>query len=70
MTERQGDVRPALPDPPGRPKTGRLPEGQVLHKGTRDCPITQPHPAASCGIVLARRRRAAAMNARPDAGAV
>lgn len=45
MTERKGDVRPA--DPP--------PADMVVHKGTRDCPMVEPHPRAICGIVRARK---------------
>jgi hypothetical protein len=26
----------------------------VVHKSTRECPMIQPHPRASCGIVRAR----------------
>ncbi|HEX2218469.1 MAG TPA: hypothetical protein VHG35_06665 [Gemmatimonadales bacterium] len=44
MTERKGDVRPA--DPPA--------SGMVVHKGTRECPMIEPHPRAICGIVRAR----------------
>ena len=44
MTERKGDVRAA--DPP--------PADMVVHKGTRECPMIQPHPRATCGIVRAR----------------
>jgi hypothetical protein len=44
MTERKGDVRPA--DPPAA--------DMVVHKGTRDCPMIEPHPRAICGIVLVR----------------
>jgi hypothetical protein len=33
----------------------------VTHKSTENCIITGPHDAESCGIVLARRRRSAAM---------
>jgi hypothetical protein len=43
MTERKGDVRPADPPP-----------DLVAHKATRECPMIQPHPRASCGIVRAR----------------
>ena len=43
MTERKGDVRPADPAP-----------DLVVHKATRECPMTQPHPRASCGIVRVR----------------
>jgi hypothetical protein len=44
MTERKGDVRPA--EPPTL--------DMVVHKGTRECPMIQPHPRALCGIVRAR----------------
>ena len=43
MTERKGDVRPADPPP-----------DLVAHKGTRECPMIEPHPRAICGIVRAR----------------
>jgi hypothetical protein len=29
--------------------------GTVTHIATRECPITQPHPAGECGVVTARR---------------
>jgi hypothetical protein len=32
----------------------------VVHKAARECPIVEPHPAAMCGIVAARRRAQAA----------
>ncbi|CAN5755031.1 hypothetical protein BH24GEM1_BH24GEM1_16690 [soil metagenome] len=44
MTERKGDVRPA--DPP--------PQDMVVHKSTRECPMIEPHPRTSCGIVRER----------------
>lgn len=44
MTERKGDVRPASPPA----------ADMVVHKGTRECPMIQPHPRAACGIVRAR----------------
>ncbi|HEU5262807.1 MAG TPA: hypothetical protein VFU41_15415 [Gemmatimonadales bacterium] len=31
--------------------------GMVTHIATRDCLITQPHPAMECAVVAARRRR-------------
>jgi len=31
-------------------------DGMVIHIATRECPITQPHPAMECGVVAARRR--------------
>jgi hypothetical protein len=31
-------------------------DGTVTHIATRECLITQPHPALECGIVTARRR--------------
>jgi hypothetical protein len=63
MTERKGDVRPA--DPPRA--------DMVVHKGTRECPMTEPHPRAICGIVRLReanQRRAdeARRRARDQAG--
>jgi hypothetical protein len=33
----------------------------LTHKPTSDCIITGPHDPETCGIVLARRRRSAAM---------
>ena len=44
MTERKGDVRPAEP-----PRAD-----MVVHKSTRECPMIQPHPRSSCGIVRLR----------------
>lgn len=31
-------------------------DGMVTHVATRECLITQPHPAMECGVVAARRR--------------
>lgn len=31
-------------------------DGMVTHIATRECLITQPHPAMECGVVAARRR--------------
>ena len=31
-------------------------DGMVIHIATRECPITQPHPAMECGVVAARRQ--------------
>ena len=31
-------------------------DGTVTHIATRECLITQPHPALECAIVTARRR--------------
>ncbi len=31
-------------------------DGMVIHIATRECPVTQPHPAMECGVVAARRR--------------
>lgn len=31
-------------------------DGSVTHIATRECLITQPHPAMECGVVAARRR--------------
>ncbi len=28
----------------------------ATHIATRECPITQPHPATECGVVAARRQ--------------
>jgi hypothetical protein len=33
---------------------GPPPAEMVVHKSTRECPMIQPHPRASCGIVRAR----------------
>jgi len=44
MTEGAGPARPA-----GPPAVD-----MVVHKSTRECPMIQPHPRASCGIVRAR----------------
>lgn len=29
----------------------------VVHKATRECPMTEPHPREICGIVKERERR-------------
>jgi hypothetical protein len=44
MTDSRGEPEPA--GPPGA--------DTVVHKSTRECPMIQPHPRASCGIVRAR----------------
>ncbi len=44
MTDGSGEAEPAGP-PAG---------DMVVHKSTRECPMIQPHPRASCGIVRAR----------------
>jgi hypothetical protein len=44
MTDNSGETVPASP-----PATD-----MVVHKSTRECPMIQPHPRASCGIVWAR----------------
>jgi hypothetical protein len=44
MTAGRGKAEPAGP-PAG---------DMVVHKSTRECPMIQPHPRASCGIVQAR----------------
>jgi hypothetical protein len=31
-------------------------DGTVTHIATRECLVTQPHPAMECGVVAARRR--------------
>ncbi|HEX6104845.1 MAG TPA: hypothetical protein VFZ26_04635 [Gemmatimonadales bacterium] len=49
MTERKGEVRPPVTGPD-------LAQDMVLHKGTRECPILQPHHRELCGIVQARER--------------
>lgn len=49
MTERKGEVRPPVPARGDR-------DDMVLHKGTRECPILEPHPRTLCGIVRARER--------------
>lgn len=46
MTEPEGDVRP--------PAAGA--DELVQHKGSRECPMLEPHPRSLCGIVLARER--------------
>lgn len=33
------------------------PQELVVHKATRECPMTEPHPREICGIVKARERR-------------
>jgi hypothetical protein len=51
MTDSKGDARAA--GPPAA--------DTVVHKSTRECPMIQPHPRASCGIVREReanRKRA------------
>jgi hypothetical protein len=52
MTERKGDVRPTDPPPPDL----------VVHKGTRECPMIQPHPRELCGIVRIREATRARMD--------
>ena len=44
MTDNREELEPA-----GPPATE-----MVVHKSTRECPMIQPHPRASCGIVRAR----------------
>jgi hypothetical protein len=63
MTDSKGDAEPA--GPPAA--------DMVVHKSTRECPMIQPHPRASCGIVRAReanRERAdeERRRARPQPG--
>jgi hypothetical protein len=51
MTDSKGDARDA--GPPAA--------DMVVHKSSRECPMIQPHPRASCGIVREReanRKRA------------
>lgn len=38
----------------------------VTHKADQACPMTGPHDPAICGLVAARRRRSAEMNAAMD----
>jgi hypothetical protein len=38
----------------------------VTHKADPACPMTGPHDRADCGLVAARRRRSAEMNAAMD----
>ena len=38
----------------------------VSHKADPACPMTGPHAPAKCGLVAARRRRSAEMNAAMD----
>lgn len=38
----------------------------VTHKADPACPMTGPHDPATCGLVAARRRRSAEMNAAMD----
>jgi hypothetical protein len=35
----------------------------VTHKPARECPMAEPHPRESCGIVKARQLAQAAMDA-------
>jgi hypothetical protein len=56
MTERKGQVRP--------PVTGPVADDMVIHKGTRECPILEPHPRALCGIVRAREQNRAEADRR------
>jgi hypothetical protein len=63
MTEGPGPARPA--EPPAA--------DMVVHKSTRECPMIQPHPRASCGIVRAREAnqdRASASAGRLRSGAI
>jgi hypothetical protein len=57
MTERKGEVRPPVAG-------GDLADDVVLHKGTRECPMIEPHRRALCGIVLARERNRAEADRR------
>jgi hypothetical protein len=57
MTERKGDVRPPVADEGAA-------DDMVLHKGTRECPMIEPHRRALCGIVLARERNRAEADRR------
>jgi hypothetical protein len=57
MTERKGDVRPPVVD-------AAVPVEMVHHKGTRECPMIQPHPRTLCGIVLAREKNRAEADRR------
>jgi len=57
MSERKGEVRP--------PPTGQgVPDGMVLHKAARECPILEPHRRDLCGIVQARERNRAEADRR------
>jgi hypothetical protein len=38
-----------------------------VHKPARECPITEPHPRESCGIVKARRQTQLTFGAPPGA---
>ena len=40
----------------------------MVHKPARECPISEPHPRISCGIVKARERSQAAGDAASHAG--
>jgi hypothetical protein len=44
MTDSEGAARPATP----------APDEMVVHKSARECPMIEPHPRATCGIVRAR----------------
>jgi hypothetical protein len=44
MTDSKDESRPS----------GQAADDMVIHKSTRECPMIQPHPRASCGIVRAR----------------
>ena len=57
MTERKGDVRPPVPE-------GREGDDLVVHKATRECPMTQPHRRELCGIVRAREQNRAEADRR------
>jgi hypothetical protein len=37
--------------------TDPRPQALVVHKATRECPMTEPHPREICGIVKERERR-------------
>jgi hypothetical protein len=41
-----------------------VPVEMVHHKGTRECPMIQPHPRTLCGIVLAREKNRAEADRR------
>ena len=57
MTERKGEVRPPVP---GADPGVEL----VVHKATRDCPMTEPHRREICGIVQSRERAGREADAR------
>jgi hypothetical protein len=43
-----------MTDSKGKAPPAAAATDMVVHKSSRECPVIQPHPRASCGIVQAR----------------